>query len=166
MEYACLISYFLNANYLGCFTASSFGGKGKCKIKTWIEPLLLWAAGWEEGQRLTCWLDCGISMRCLRLYCSPAYSRTLSHYLISKCSLSAACTHILSSSQLPRVISILVDHTARLLLKMHGWEIAPPVKHISIFVKVPACSQNQKKGKRLVSGGRGLHVHCPKSAAF
>lgn len=51
-------------------------------------------------------------------------------------------TYILSSSQLPRVVSILMNHAARLLLEMHSWEIAPPVKHISIFIKIPTYVKN------------------------
>lgn len=54
-------------------------------------------------------------------------------------------TYVLPSSELPRVVPVLVNHATRLLLEMHSREIAPPVKHISIFIKIPTCMKMQEK---------------------
>lgn len=58
-------------------------------------------------------------------------------------------TYILSSSKLPCVVPILIHHATRLLPEVHSWEIAPPVKHISIFIKIPTCTKVQEKRKVL-----------------
>lgn len=64
--------------------------------------------------------------------------------------LKQVLNYILTSCKLPAEFAVLPHHAFGLFLKLLCGEVAPPVVHVSIFVKVTTCGKEECVRKKKV----------------
>lgn len=59
-------------------------------------------------------------------------------HIIISIVLNRGSTYILSSCKFPAELAVLFNHAFRLILKLLGRVVAPPVVHVPVLVEIPA----------------------------